>query len=103
MTTGIRLAIAGMGNCASSLFQGLSYYKEADPSDRVPGLMHVVLGGYHIRAIELVAAFDVDATKVGLHASKALPADINNTTRFDEVPPPRLQVSRARTPHAFAA
>src|SRR5690606_32930662 len=67
--TKIRLAIAGMGNCASSLVQGLTYYKDADPNDRVPGLMHVVLGGYHVRDIELVAAFDVDATKVGCDAS----------------------------------
>ena len=57
----ILLAIAGVGNCASSLIQGLEYYKDADPSDEVHGLMHVVLGGYHIRDIELVAAFDVDA------------------------------------------
>ena len=57
----IRLAIAGVGNCASSLIQGLEYYKDADQADEVPGLMHVVLGGYHIRDIELVAAFDVDA------------------------------------------
>ena len=57
----IRLAIAGVGNCANSLIQGLEYYKDADPSDEVPGLMHVVLGGYHIRDVELVAAFDVDA------------------------------------------
>ena len=62
----IRLAIAGVGNCASSLIQGLEYYTDADPADEVPGLMHVELGGYHIRDIELVAAFDVDAEKVGL-------------------------------------
>ena len=64
----IRLAIAGIGNCANSLIQGLEYYKDANPSDEVPGLMHVVLGGYHIRDIELVAAFDVDADKVSLDA-----------------------------------
>src|SRR3546814_14384828 len=103
MTTGIRLAIAGMGNCASSLVQGLSYYKEADPSDRVPGLMHVVLGGYHIRDIELVAAFDVDATKVGLDASKALQAEINNTIRFAEVPPLGVEVNRGPTLDRFGA
>src|SRR3546814_16417026 len=89
MTTGIRLAIAGMGNCASSLVQGLSYYKEADPSDRVPGLMHVVLAGYHIRDIELVAAFAVDANKVGLAAPNAPQADSNTPTRSPHVPPPR--------------
>ncbi len=68
----IRLAIAGVGNCASSLLQGIEYYKDADPSERVPGLMHVELGGYHIRDIELVAAFDVDADKVGIDVSKAV-------------------------------
>ena len=61
----VRLAIVGVGNCASSLVQGLEYYKDADPEDRVPGLMHVELGGYHVRDVEVVAAFDVDAKKVG--------------------------------------
>ena len=88
----IRLAIAGMGNCASSLVQGITYYADADPADRVPGLMHVELGGYHVRDIELVAAFDVDAEKVGLDASKGLLADINNTIQFAEV---RTSVSRS--------
>ena len=99
--TQIRLAIAGMGNCASSLVQGLSYYQDADPDDRVPGLMHVVLGGYHIKDIELVAAFDVDATKVGLDASKALLADINNTIRFAEVPHLGVEVQRGPTFDGF--
>ena len=63
----IRLALAGIGNCASSLEQGLTYYRDADPADEVPGLMHVVLGGHHIRDIEVVAAFDVDAGKVKKH------------------------------------
>ena len=99
--TEIRLAIAGMGNCASSLVQGLSYYKDADPIDRVPGLMHVELGGYHIRDIRLVAAFDVDATKVGLDASKALLADINNTIRFAEVPHLGVEVMRGPTLDGF--
>ncbi len=67
----IRLAIAGVGNCASSLLQGIEYYKDADPSERVPGLMHVELGGYHIRDIELVAAFDVDADKVGIDVEQS--------------------------------
>src|SRR5690606_5639334 len=92
--TKIRLAIAGMGNCASSLVQGLTYYCDADPNDRVPGLMHVVLGGYHVRDIELVAAFDVDATKVGLAASKALFADINNTLTFAAIPRLGCEVRR---------
>ncbi|MBV8561267.1 MAG: inositol-3-phosphate synthase, partial [Acidimicrobiia bacterium] len=61
----IRLAIAGVGICASSLVQGLEYYRHADPTEDVPGLMHVELGGYHVRDVEVVAAFDVDAAKVG--------------------------------------
>ncbi|MDP1819423.1 MAG: inositol-3-phosphate synthase [Acidimicrobiales bacterium] len=97
----IRLAIAGMGNCASSLVQGLTYYADADPSDRVPGLMHVDLGGYHIRDIELVAAFDVDAEKVGLDASKALLAEINNTVHFAEVPHLGVEVQRGPTFDGF--
>src|SRR5215218_1920190 len=99
--TKIRLAIAGVGNCASSLIQGLEYYKDADPSDEVPGLMHVVLGGYHIRDIELVAAFDVDAEKVGLDASKALQAEINNTVTFAEVPHLGVEVLRGPTFDGF--
>ena len=78
----IRLAIAGVGNCASSLLQGLEYYKDADPADDVPGLMHVELGGYHIRDIELVAAFDVDANKVGLDVGKA---DLRRAEQHDPV------------------
>ncbi|MSO87811.1 MAG: inositol-3-phosphate synthase [Acidimicrobiia bacterium] len=97
----IRLAIAGMGNCASSLVQGLTYYQDADPADRVPGLMHVVLGGYHIRNIKLVAAFDVDAEKVGLDASKALLAEINNTVIFAEVPNLGVEVMRGPTFDGF--
>jgi myo-inositol-1-phosphate synthase len=81
----IRLAIAGVGNCANSLIQGLEYYKDANPSDQVPGLMHVVLGGYHIRDIELVAASDVDAEKVGLDSGKAIWASENNTVKFADV------------------
>jgi myo-inositol-1-phosphate synthase len=83
--TSIRVAIAGVGNCASSLVQGIAYYKDADPNDNVPGLMHVVLGGYHVRDLEPVAAFDVDATKVGTDLSKAILAGQNNTIRFAEV------------------
>jgi myo-inositol-1-phosphate synthase len=83
--TNIRVAIAGIGNCASSLIQGISYYKEADPNETVPGLMHVVLGGYHVGDLEAVAAFDVDAAKVGTDLSKAILAGQNNTVRFAEV------------------
>ena len=72
MSDKIRLAIAGVGNCASSLVQGIEYYRNADPNEAVPGLMHVVLGGYHVGDVEVVAAFDVDAAKVGLDVGKAV-------------------------------
>ena len=97
----IRLAIAGVGNCANSLIQGLEYYKDADPSDEVPGLMHVVLGGYHIRDIELVAAFDVDAEKVGLDAGKAIWASKNNTVKFAKVSVLGVTVMRGPTLDGF--
>ena len=79
------LAIAGVGNCASSLVQGLEYYRDANPADNVPGLMHVELGGYHVRDIEVVAAFDVDAGKVGQDVGKAIWAGQNNTIKFANV------------------
>ncbi len=97
----IRLAIAGMGNCASSLVQGLTYYADADPADRVPGLMHVVLGGYHIRDIELVAAFDVDAEKVG---PRRLEGTAGRDQQHDPVrrgPPPGVEVQRGPTLDGF--
>ena len=97
----IRLAIAGVGNCASSLVQGLEYYKDADPADTVPGLMHVDLGGYHIRDIEVVAAFDVDADKVGIDVAKAIAAGPNNTIRFAEVPHLGVEVQRGPTLDGF--
>ncbi len=97
----LRLAIAGVGNCASSLVQGIEFYKDADPTERVPGLMHVVLGGYHIHDIELVAAFDVDATKVGLDLSKAIDAGLNNTIKFAEVPNLDVLVQRGPTLDGF--
>ncbi|HKY16992.1 MAG TPA: inositol-3-phosphate synthase [Microthrixaceae bacterium] len=97
----LRLAIAGVGNCASSLVQGLEYYRDADPADDVPGLMHVELGGYHIRDIEVVAAFDVDATKVGQDIGKAIFAGQNNTVRFAPVPELGIQVLRAPTLDGF--
>ena len=68
----IRVAIAGVGNCASSLIQGVTYYRDAQPGDSVPGLMHVELGGYHVRDLDFVAAFDVDASKVGNDLGKAM-------------------------------
>jgi myo-inositol-1-phosphate synthase len=97
----IRLAIAGVGNCASSLVQGLEYYRNADPADEVPGLMHVELGGYHIRDIEVVAAFDVDADKVGLDIGKAIWSGQNNTTRFANVGELGVQVLRGPTLDGF--
>jgi myo-inositol-1-phosphate synthase len=93
----VRLAIVGVGNCASSLIQGLEYYKDAAPEDTVPGLMHVEFGGYHIRDIELVAAFDVDAKKVGTDVAEAILSEPNNTIRFAEVPPTGITVQRGRT------
>ncbi len=97
----IRLAIAGVGNCASSLIQGLEFYKDADPTEEVPGLMHVELGGYHIRDIELVAAFDVDADKVGLDVSKAIFSGHNNTIKFSDVPTVGVEVLRGPTFDGF--
>jgi myo-inositol-1-phosphate synthase len=93
----IRLAIAGVGNCASSLVQGIEYYRGADPTDTVPGLMHVNLGGYHVGDVEVVAAFDVDAAKVGLDIGKAIFAGQNNTIRFAPVPELGVQVQRGPT------
>jgi myo-inositol-1-phosphate synthase len=93
----VRIAIVGVGNCASSLVQGLEYYRDADPSDRVPGLMHVELGGYHVRDVEVVAAFDVDAKKVGKDVSEAIFSEPNNTIRFSDVPPTGVAVLRGRT------
>jgi myo-inositol-1-phosphate synthase len=93
----IRLAIAGVGNCASSLVQGLEYYRNADPAEDVPGLMHVVLGGYHVRDVEVVAAFDVDAAKVGLDVGKAIYSGQNNTIRFANVGELGIQVHRGPT------
>ncbi|MGQ0743328.1 MAG: inositol-3-phosphate synthase [Acidimicrobiales bacterium] len=93
----MRLAIAGVGNCASSLVQGLTYYRDADPTESVPGLMHVVAGGYHVRDIEVVAAFDVDASKVGLDVGKAIFAGANNTIRFSPVDELGVSVTRGPT------
>jgi len=81
----IRVAIAGVGNCASSLVQGVTYYKNAKEGDNVPGLMHVTLGGYHVSDLEFVAAFDVDASKVGVDLSKAIEGGMNNTIKFADV------------------
>ena len=87
----VRVAIVGVGNCASSLVQGVEYYKNAVRDDDVPGLMHVNLGGYHIRDIEFVAAFDIDEEKVGKDLSEAIFRGQNNTIKFTDVPKPRRQ------------
>jgi myo-inositol-1-phosphate synthase len=93
----VRVAIAGVGNCASSLVQGVEYYRDADPNEEVPGLMHVALGGYHVRDVQFVAAFDVDAAKVGLDLGKAVFAGQNNTIKFADVGELGIQVQRAPT------
>ncbi len=93
----IRLAIVGVGNCASSLVQGLSFYADAEPTATVPGLMHTVLGGYAIRDVEVVAAFDVAAAKVGLDVAAAIVAEPNNTVRFAAVAATGVTVSRGPT------
>ncbi|HTW06861.1 MAG TPA: inositol-3-phosphate synthase [Acidimicrobiales bacterium] len=93
----IRLAIAGVGNCASSLVQGLEYYRSASPTDQVPGLMHVELGKYHVGDIEVVAAFDVDNAKVGTDVGKAIWSGQNNTVRFANVGHLGVDVQRAPT------
>jgi myo-inositol-1-phosphate synthase len=93
----IRVAIVGVGNCASSLVQGVEYYKDADPTDRVPGLMHVQFGEYHVGDIEFVAAFDVDAKKVGQDLSHAIFASENNTIKISDVPPSGVTVARGHT------
>ncbi|MGN6332906.1 MAG: inositol-3-phosphate synthase [Motilibacteraceae bacterium] len=93
----LRVAIVGVGNCASSLVQGVEYYKDADPQQRVPGLMHVQFGDYHVRDVEFVAAFDVDAKKVGQDLSDAINASENNTIKICDVPPTGITVQRGHT------
>jgi myo-inositol-1-phosphate synthase len=95
--TSIRVAIAGVGNCASSLVQGVQFYADADPSTKVPGLMHVQFGDYHVRDLEFVAAFDVDAKKVGFDLSEAIVASENNTIKIADVPPLGVTVQRGPT------
>jgi myo-inositol-1-phosphate synthase len=93
----IRVALVGIGNCASSLVQGVEYYKDAEPGQFVPGLMHVVFGEYHVRDVEFVAAFDVDAKKVGLDLADAIAASENNTITLCDVPPTGVMVQRGPT------
>jgi len=93
----VRVAIIGVGNCASSLVQGVNFYKDAKEDEKVPGIMHVNLAGYHISDIEFTAAFDVVDTKVGKDVSEAIFAYPNNTFKFADVPPLNLTVSRGMT------
>ncbi len=93
----VRVAIVGVGNCASSLVQGVEYYRNADPNDRVPGLMHVKFGDYHVSDVEFVAAFDVDAKKVGSDIAEAIVASENNTIKICDVPPVGVVVQRGPT------
>src|SRR3954468_22032934 len=93
----VRVAIIGVGNCASSLVQGVHFYRHAPENETVPGLMHVNLGGYHIRDIEFTAAFDIDRNKVGRDLAEAIYAEPNNTYRFAEVPPLGVKVHRGMT------
>ena len=93
----VRVAIVGVGNCASSFVQGVQYYRDADPAERVPGLMHVDLGGYHVRDIEFTAAFDIDEDKVGKDLSEGIFAGQNNTLRFSDVPHLGVPVYRGMT------
>ncbi|WP_026614536.1 inositol-3-phosphate synthase [Ensifer aridi] len=93
----IRIGLAGVGNCASSLVQGITFYRDAREDESVPGLMHVNLGGYHVRDVEISAAFDVAASKVGHDVAEAIYARPNNTFRFADVAPTGVRVERGRT------
>ncbi len=93
----VRVAIVGVGNCANSFIQGIEYYKDADPGEQVPGLMHVDLGGYHVRDIEFVAAFDIDSEKVGKDLSEAIWSGQNDTIKFADVPHMGVEVHRGMT------
>ncbi len=97
MSKSVRVAIIGVGNCASSLVQGVQYYRGADPKATVPGLMHVDLGGYHVGDVQFSAAFDVDEEKVGKDLSQAIWTGQNNTIKFAEVPPLGVTVQRGMT------
>src|SRR5688500_2800147 len=96
-STEVRVAIVGVGNCASSLVQGVQYYRDADENVSVPGLMHVKFGPYHVRDVKFVAAFDVDAKKVGFDLSEAIGASENNTIKIADVPPTDIIVQRGPT------
>src|SRR6202049_3437318 len=96
-STDVRVAIVGVGNCASSLVQVVQYYFDADENSTVPGLMHVTFGQYHVRDVKFVAAFDVDAKKVGFDLSEAIYASENNTIKIADVPPTDVVVQRGPT------
>src|SRR5665811_1529862 len=93
----LRVAIIGVGNCATSFIQGLEFYKDAKPADTVPGLMHVQFGDYHVSDIEVVAAFDVDSLKVGKELVEATKASQNNTIKICDVPKTNIIVQRGHT------
>ena len=93
----VRVAIVGVGNCASSLVQGVEFYRNSDPTERVPGLMHVTFGDYHVSDVQFVAAFDVDAKKVGRDLAEAIVASENNTVKICDVPPTGVTVQRGPT------
>jgi myo-inositol-1-phosphate synthase len=93
----VRVAIVGVGNCANSLIQGVTYYADADPAEDVPGLMHVDLGGYHVRDVEFVAAFDIDSEKVGKDLGEAIWSGQNDTIKFADVPELGVPVHRGMT------
>ncbi len=93
----VRVAIIGVGNCASSLVQGVEYYKNTPETETVPGIMHVNLGGYHIRDIEFTLGIDINATKVGKDLSEAIFAEPNNTYKFTDVPHLNAPVVRGMT------
>ncbi|HEU4436202.1 MAG TPA: inositol-3-phosphate synthase, partial [candidate division Zixibacteria bacterium] len=97
MSDKVRVAIIGVGNCASSLVQGVQYYKNAKEKEFIPGIMHVNLGGYHIRDIEFSAAFDIDKNKVGKDLSEAIYTKPNNTFKFTDVPKSGIKVQRGMT------
>ena len=97
MGSTVKVAIVGVGNCAASLVQGVEYYRHADPQSRVPGLMHVQFGPYHVNDVEFVAAFDVDAKKVGQDLAHAIVASENNTIKIADVPPTGVIVQRGHT------
>ncbi|GAA1074378.1 inositol-3-phosphate synthase [Tsukamurella spumae] len=96
-STKVRVAIVGVGNCASSLVQGVHYYKDVADDATVPGLMHVKFGPYHVRDVEFVAAFDVDGKKVGFDLAEAINASENNTIKIADVPPTGVTVQRGHT------